>query len=94
MVGASIVLLLSLGYVVVKRLNYFIVFGFSLFIGGGIGNLWDRVFNNGAVVDFMLIQIGPLKTGIFNVADVVIIIGGGMLIISSMFIKRNHITTK
>jgi signal peptidase II len=42
---------------------------------GGIGNLLDRVFYDGRVIDFMNLGIGRLRTGIFNVADVYITIG-------------------
>ncbi|QDG52546.1 signal peptidase II [Persicimonas caeni] len=47
----------------------------SLVIGGGIGNLIDRVAFNGGVTDFMNMGIGSLRTGIFNVADVWIMAG-------------------
>lgn len=46
-----------------------------LIVGGGLGNLFDRVFNNGLVVDFMLLSAGPLRTGVFNVADIAIMMG-------------------
>ena len=49
--------------------------GISLMIGGGVGNLIDRVFNGGAVVDFVSIGLGGLRTGIFNVSDVAIVAG-------------------
>ena len=35
----------------------------------------DRVINRGAVIDFMNIGIDPIRTGIFNVADVLIVAG-------------------
>lgn len=45
-------------------------------IAGGIGNLIDRAFRpNHVVVDFMNMGIGPLRTGIFNVADMAILFG-------------------
>jgi len=48
----------------------------SLIIGGGIGNLIDRMVRpEGAVVDFMNMGIGDLRTGIFNVADVALTAG-------------------
>ncbi len=47
----------------------------SLVVGGGIGNLIDRVFNGGRVIDFMNVGIGSLRTGVFNVADVLLSIG-------------------
>lgn len=56
------------------------VIGLSLIIGGGFGNLIDRIFNNGAVIDFMNIGIGGLRTGIFNIADVAITTGALTLI--------------
>ena len=43
-----------------------------LLIAGGISNVIDRTFNHGAVIDFMYLDIGPLHTGIFNVADIFI----------------------
>ena len=51
----------------------------ALILGGGIGNLLDRVLNNGLVVDFMNIGIGPLRTGIFNVADMTLMAGIALL---------------
>ncbi len=46
----------------------------ALAVGGGLGNLIDRLAH-GAVVDFMSLGIGPLRTGIFNFADVAITVG-------------------
>ena len=47
----------------------------ALIIGGGIGNLLDRLFRQGAVVDFVNVGIGGLRTGIFNVADMAVLFG-------------------
>ena len=33
-------------------------------LAGGVGNLIDRVFNDGLVTDFLNIGVGPLRTGI------------------------------
>ena len=44
-------------------------------LAGGIGNLIDRVGNNGLVTDFMNVGVGTLRTGVFNVADVAITFG-------------------
>ena len=54
---------------------------YSLVVGGGIGNLIDRFLNNGAVVDFMNIGLGNLRTGIFNGADVAITSGVILLLV-------------
>lgn len=47
--------------------------------GGGLGNWLDRILQEGAVTDFLRVGIGPLRTGIFNVADVAILIGVALL---------------
>ena len=46
----------------------------ALLTGGGIGNLIDRLFR-GKVSDFIHISVGPLQTGVFNVADMAIVLG-------------------
>lgn len=51
------------------------IISLSLLLGGGVGNLIDRVFNEGRVIDFMNIGIGSLRTGVFNVADIAISCG-------------------
>lgn len=48
--------------------------GFTLILAGGIGNLIDRLWK-GSVTDFMVMGWGPLHTGVFNVADVAIVVG-------------------
>jgi signal peptidase II len=44
-------------------------------IGGGLGNLMDRIFNDFRVVDFINFGIGNLRTGILNVADMSVTFG-------------------
>jgi signal peptidase II len=56
--------------------------GMVLLISGGLSNLIDRLFRtSGRVVDFMNMGIGDLRTGIFNVADVLIMVGVGLTLI-------------
>ena len=52
----------------------------ALIISGGLSNLIDRLVNNGAVIDFMNMGIGSLRTGIFNVADMAIMLGALLLL--------------
>lgn len=60
--------------------------GMSLIVGGGIGNLIDRIAY-GSVVDFMNISIGGLRTGIFNFADVAVSTGL-ILLLFSLYAKK------
>jgi signal peptidase II len=47
----------------------------ALIAGGGLSNWLDRVFNEGHVIDFVSIGVGWLRTGIFNVADLALLVG-------------------
>ena len=58
------------------------ILGACFTIGGGIGNLYDRILF-GSVTDFLHINLGIFQTGIFNMADVSIMIGMALLIIGS-----------
>ena len=59
------------------------VVAFLLVFSGGLSNFYDRVVNNGAVIDFLNIGVGSLRTGIFNVADIAIMFGVFMLLFVS-----------
>jgi len=61
----------------------------AFILGGGIGNLIDRVFRGGRVTDFLFMSIGPLHTGVFNVADIAITGGVIWLLLSWMFAKKS-----
>ena len=54
--------------------------GVALFVAGGASNLLDRI-TYGMVIDFMNVGIGALRTGIFNVADVAIMLGASILVL-------------
>jgi signal peptidase II len=56
--------------------------GLSLVVAGGASNLWDRA-RVGAVVDFLNVGVGPLRTGIFNVADMAIVAGVALVLLAS-----------
>jgi signal peptidase II len=56
--------------------------GFSLIVGGGFGNLIDRLLRDGRVGDFIMIGIGGIRTGIFNFADLSVLAGCVVLLFS------------
>ena len=57
--------------------------GFSLIVGGGGGNLIDRLLRDGRVGDFIMIGVGRIHSGIFNFADVSVLAGCAVLFFSS-----------
>ncbi|MFN2131001.1 MAG: signal peptidase II [Anaerolineae bacterium] len=65
----------------------------ALLVGGGIGNLIDRIGHDGGVVDFMVLRAGPLHTGIFNVADLAIV-GGALALGALAFWEGKQVQTQ
>jgi len=53
--------------------------GVSLFATGGASNLLDRVLY-GNVIDFLNVGVGPWRTGIFNFADMAIMMGAAIVL--------------
>ena len=55
----------------------------GLISGGGLGNWIDRILHDGNVTDFVSLGLGPLRTGIFNFADVAVLAGMLVLLVGS-----------
>lgn len=60
----------------------------GLFAAGICGNLHDRLFHNGTVRDFIDAYWGKYHWPTFNVADSLLFIGVGLLIISTLLIEK------
>jgi signal peptidase II len=69
-----IVLILTYGRAA-SRERPWMATAFGLQLGGAAGNLVDRVFFHGLVVDFIDFHVWPF---VFNVADAAIVIGGAL----------------
>ena len=61
-----------------------ILFALGCMTSGIIGNLYDRAFNAGRVRDFIDVYIGDYHWPTFNVADSMLCIGVGLLIIANL----------
>jgi signal peptidase II len=64
-----------------RRLSTARFVALALLAGGGISNLIDRLLYDGRVTDFLNVGIGTLRTGIFNLADMVILAGALLLVL-------------
>ncbi len=62
---------------------------FSLLLAGSMGNSIDRLFNQGRVVDFLILGTKMIHTGILNVADLLITASIVMLFITELFHKED-----
>jgi signal peptidase II len=58
-----------------RDMNRWQIAALALLAAGGLGNLIDRVLYDGRVTDFLNLGVGTLRTGIFNIADVIEVIG-------------------
>lgn len=78
----------GLGYILVKdNMDKVILWGVILILGGGIGNLYDRLVH-GSVTDFLHIDFVIFQTGVFNVADMSIMAGTFIILLHSWLKKE------
>ena len=84
LIGLSLVLSAALVIWLAKAKTRLSGLAFGLIIGGALGNALDRVIH-GAVADFVLLHWGTWTWYVFNVADVGIVFGVGLLIYDNLF---------
>ncbi|HHW46788.1 MAG TPA: signal peptidase II [Clostridiales bacterium] len=76
----AIILVLCLGMLIKKTFNSRMMFwALTLIITGGLGNLIDRIFRGGNVVDFIDLQF--VKFAIFNIADCCVVVGASLVVL-------------
>jgi len=73
-VATGAMLLVVIGVAIRRRLSGWPALGLALFVAGGMSNWIDRI-TQGRVVDFLNVGVGTVRTGVFNVADVAIMVG-------------------
>ena len=84
-IGLVIVSLVIIGFIVYyvyknKISSMMEKIGYSMILGGALGNLLDRIFY-GYVIDFLDFKIFGYNYPVFNLADTFIVIGVFMLIL-------------
>ena len=82
-VATGIALMALLGLTLRRKYTGSAELGLVLFVAGGASNWIDRVLR-GSVVDFLNMGIGPLRTGVFNMADVAIVLGAGLFVLGEL----------
>lgn len=81
-VGTGLLLCVLVFIAIRRRWDRLSTLGLALFVAGGASNWIDRV-TRGSVVDFLNVGVGPVRTGIFNVADVAIMLGAAVIVIAA-----------
>ncbi len=83
-----VVLVYGLFYLYVnKALPRLMQIGVCFLIGGGMGNIYDRIVH-GSVTDFLFMDFMLFRTGVFNLADVSIMVGIGLLFSQTLMAKK------
>lgn len=86
-IGLGLVLLGLLLFTVLKgNLTPLAVTSLGLILGGGIGNWVDRLRYGNVVIDFMIVGIGPLRSGVFNFAD--LFIEAGLVLLAIAYLRQ------
>lgn len=81
LIGITSVMLLICTFVLIKLGKDKLLFwAVSLVLSGGIGNMIDRIFRGGSVVDFLHFEFWPTFP-VFNIADCAVVLGAGLLIL-------------
>jgi signal peptidase II len=88
-----LVILLIAGWYVIRhayKIPMFKMVCYALICSGGIGNIIDRLLHDRHVTDFMILGIGSIHTGIFNVADMCVTTGVAGLLVYSFQKKKTE----
>ena len=87
---SCIALIIVIGIFLFSGTQYRLIhIALGLFTGGICGNLYDRIFNDGLVRDFIDVYIGNKHWPTFNVADSLLCIGVGMMMISILLTEKS-----
>lgn len=88
-IGIAVIAAVVLSALIIRRKPYerILPYGFACILAGAIGNVIDRI-RIGAVIDFISVQFGSYYFPIFNVADILVSVGAGLVVLSS-FIERD-----
>jgi len=75
-----------------EKLSWILTLGICLFIGGGLGNVYDRIVL-GSVTDFLRFDFVLFHTGIVNMADISIT-AGFFIVFFELIINQKKVRSK
>ncbi|MBR5722932.1 MAG: signal peptidase II, partial [Oscillospiraceae bacterium] len=89
------VIMITACFYVLNRLGKtrrWVWFSLPLIAAGGIGNLIDRIFRGGKVVDYLDFQL--CRFAVFNFADICVTVGVLILMFSIIFLEKEEKNAK
>lgn len=87
LVSLSVALAIAVALVRARHLPALVSWALGLLLGGAVGNGVDRL-RLGYVTDFLQMQAGWFDFPVFNVADMAIVAGAALLVLSSLVSPR------
>ena len=87
----AIIMVICIGLLIRKTFDSkLMLWALCLVLGGGVGNMIDRVFRGGNVIDFL--EFGFVEFPVFNIADCAVCIGAALMILYfiSVFFKYSR----
>lgn len=88
LIAVTVLLMVFCVYYMIKhKSEKMLVVCLTLIVGGGLGNLIDRLFRNGIVVDYLDLQL--FDFAVFNFADCCVTVGAALLLIYILFFDKS-----
>lgn len=89
LVALAFAICLWLGVMLIRATSHLEALAYGAIIGGALGNVMDRLRHR-AVTDFLDFYIGSTHWPAFNMADVFVVGGAGLLLVSTWFGARSR----
>ena len=90
LISLSILIIIFLLNIIRNESTILSKLGISFIIGGALGNVLDR-FTYGAVVDFISLHAKGFSWYIFNIADMFIVLGVILFILSQFILSKKNV---
>lgn len=84
----AILMAFCIYYMIKNRTEKLLVVCMTLIVGGGLGNIIDRLFRGGVVVDYLDVQL--FDFAIFNFADCCVTVGAALLFLYVIFFDKSE----
>lgn len=90
LIGVTAIMIIVCTVIMIKKHkdSKLLAWSLALVISGGIGNMIDRLFRGGKVVDYFEVRL--FDFAIFNFADCCVVVGVVLLLIYVLFIDGRH----
>lgn len=90
LVGSTSIMIAFCIYYLIRHAMHskLLISGLTLVIAGGIGNLIDRLFRGGLVVDYLEVRL--FRFAVFNFADCCVVIGVALLALYFFLPEKKH----